>query len=283
MIVESVIHRLLVENTSHHKEICSCIAKLRKALKRKDFVVQVSFKMPSPTKEYSNYGTLDICIDMERGRGGKMTQRAIATQVKHAMEKCGLNKFFKPHGVSYDGDKTEISCLLNDRYVEKYMGIGQPDEVVETKTESLKEHFDTSKFPEPGGLGFEEPMYYTYKGHSIDFVKLNGGWKAKINPRLNSLDKPGVIFGLSKQDLLNVIKKYADLSQMPKEIQDAFLQVYDMTSDLDNPTRESLAHYIESWTKQYNQYNHSPFHKLTVEQRIKILDEVIDLINSENY
>lgn len=127
-IEEAVIRRLIVENADYHREICASIAKLRRILGRKSFVVQASFKMPSPSKEHANYGQLDICVDMERGRGSSLTQQAIATQVKHAMEKCGLNKFFRRHGVSFDGDKTEISCLLNDRYVDKYMGIGEPEE-----------------------------------------------------------------------------------------------------------------------------------------------------------
>ena len=119
---EAVIFRLLVENKKHHQDICTAIGKLKKTLGRREFVVQATYKMPNGESEHANYGKLDVTIDMDRGRGGSMSQRSIATQVKHAMSKAGLDKFFSGQGVSYTGNKTEVSYLLKDRYVEQYLG-----------------------------------------------------------------------------------------------------------------------------------------------------------------
>ena len=124
---EAIIFRLLVENKKHHKEICTSIAKLKKSLGRKDFVVQATYKTPDGQKEHANYGKLDVSVDMGRGRGATMSQIAIATQIKNAMEKSGLKKYFKSQGVSYDGNRTEVSYLLNDRYVEQYLGVTQEE------------------------------------------------------------------------------------------------------------------------------------------------------------
>lgn len=282
---EAIIFRLLVENKKYHQDICGAIGKLKKILGRKDFVVRVTYRTPQPDSPHRNYGKLDVSVDMDRGRGGSMSERSIATAVKKAMEKAGLGKYFKGNGTSYEGNRTEVSYLLNDRYVKQYLG--------SDKEEPMVEHFDKMSFPEVMGLG-DFKKAYTYKGHTIDLVeerddKYGLGWTAKFDPPVSIAgSQRSDALAKTRDGALSSAKKLIDVSKMSPEIQKAFdfveyASMGGVNEEYPIANRQWLAREIEAERGELMKEDpdgYEAFQSLPLEMRLKLIDEVVEMFNN---
>ncbi len=112
---------ILLEKKDHHQDICVAVSKLKDALKKRHFIVQIAYAKPNPDKSYANFGTLNVRAEVDRGRGAEMTQNAIAKVVRDVMDKSGLGRYFRGNGASFDGSKVDVEFLLRDKYIERYM------------------------------------------------------------------------------------------------------------------------------------------------------------------
>lgn len=129
---------LLEKKKDCHGDVCIAVSALKSSLQKKHFVVQVVYKQPDPSNRHANFGSLDVRIDAERGRGSNMTQSATAKAIRGAVDSSDVGKFFRTNGATFDGSWVNVGFLLRDKYASDYMQGKKPEESGEDKEADKK-------------------------------------------------------------------------------------------------------------------------------------------------
>lgn len=112
-------------------QIASLILSFKKELKRRKILCRTNFYKPDPSSKHGDFGSLEVSVDITRGRAKNMTKRSIEVFLRRLAEKINLTKFFVFSGSGENTDRFDVDFDLKDKYIEMFMNDELPLDIVD--------------------------------------------------------------------------------------------------------------------------------------------------------